>query len=87
MLGEDVVQPALEAQVKQLFLFHHDPEATDEHLNERQFLAQQRFRPFVAREGLKSRCTASAADNRPTAPAVGTQRKGQAERQVYLKSL
>ena len=51
---EDVVHLALEAQVKQLFLFHHDPEATDEHLNERQFLAQQRFPPtFVAREGLK----------------------------------
>ena len=51
---EDVVQLALEAQVKQLFLFHHDPEATDEHLNERQFLAQQRFpSTFVAREGLK----------------------------------
>jgi phosphoribosyl 1,2-cyclic phosphodiesterase len=51
---EDVVQLALEAQVKQLFLFHHDPEATDEHLNERQFLAQQIFpQTFVAREGLK----------------------------------
>jgi phosphoribosyl 1,2-cyclic phosphodiesterase len=51
---EDVVQLALEAQVKQLYLFHHDPEATDEHLNERQFLAQQRFpQTFVAREGLK----------------------------------
>lgn len=45
---------AREAQVKQLFLFHHDPEATDEHLNARQFQAQQRFPPtFVAREGLK----------------------------------
>jgi ribonuclease BN (tRNA processing enzyme) len=51
---EDVVQLALEAQVKQLYLFHHDPAATDEHLNERQFLAQQRFpQTFVAREGLK----------------------------------
>jgi hypothetical protein len=37
-----------------LFLYHHDPEATDEQLNERQFLAQQRFpQTFVAREGLK----------------------------------
>ena len=51
---EDVVDLAREAQVKQLFLFHHDPEATDEHLNARQFQAQQRFPPtFVAREGLK----------------------------------
>ena len=51
---EDVVQLALEAQVTQLFLYHHDPEATDEQLNERQFLAQQRFpQAFVAREGLK----------------------------------
>jgi phosphoribosyl 1,2-cyclic phosphodiesterase len=51
---EDVVQLAREAQVQQLFLFHHDPAATDEHLNERQFLAQQLFpQTFVAREGLK----------------------------------
>jgi ribonuclease BN (tRNA processing enzyme) len=35
---EDVVQLAGEAQVKQLYLFHHDPAATDEHLNERQYL-------------------------------------------------
>jgi len=48
------VQLAREAQVQQLFLFHHDPAATDEHLNERQFLAQQIFpQTFVAREGLK----------------------------------
>ncbi len=51
---EDVVQLAQEAQVQQLFLFHHDPAATDEVLNERQFLAQQIFpQTFVAREGLK----------------------------------
>jgi phosphoribosyl 1,2-cyclic phosphodiesterase len=51
---EDVVHLAQEAQVTQLFLFHHDPGATDEHLNERQFLAQQIFpQTFVAREGLK----------------------------------
>jgi len=50
---EDVVHLAQEAQVKQLFLFHHDPAATDEHLNERQFLAQQIFpQTFVVREGL-----------------------------------
>lgn len=51
---EDVVYLARQAQVKQLFLFHHDPEATDEMLNERQFIAQQHFpKTFVAREGLK----------------------------------
>jgi phosphoribosyl 1,2-cyclic phosphodiesterase len=51
---EDVVALAMAAQVHQLFLFHHDPAATDEMLNERQFLAQQIFPPtFVAREGLK----------------------------------
>jgi phosphoribosyl 1,2-cyclic phosphodiesterase len=51
---EDVVDLASEAQVKQLFLYHHDPETTDEQLNERQFLAQQIFPPaLVAREGLK----------------------------------
>ena len=51
---EDVVQLAIEAQVQQLFLFHLDPAATDEQLNERQFLAQQLFpQTFVAREGLK----------------------------------
>jgi ribonuclease BN (tRNA processing enzyme) len=49
-----LVQLAQEAQVQQLFLFHHDPAATDEALNERQFLAQQIFpHTFVAREGLK----------------------------------
>ena len=36
------------------FLFHHDPDATDEQLNERQFLAQQLFpNTTVAREGLR----------------------------------
>jgi phosphoribosyl 1,2-cyclic phosphodiesterase len=51
---EDVVQLAIEARVKQLFLFHHDPEMTDEQLNERQCMAQRMFpQTFVAREGLK----------------------------------
>lgn len=51
---EDVVELAIAAQVKHLYLFHHDPEASDEHLNERQFCAQQLFpRTYVAREGLK----------------------------------
>lgn len=51
---EDVVALAVKAQVKQLLLFHHDPETSDEVLNERQFLAQERFpQAIVAREGLK----------------------------------
>lgn len=51
---EDVVQLAVEAETKQLFLFHHDPEMTDEQLDRRQFMAQQIFpQTFVAREGLK----------------------------------
>jgi len=51
---EDVVELAANAQVKQLFLFHHDPDATDAQLNERQFQAQQIFpNTFVAREGMK----------------------------------
>jgi len=51
---EDVVELASEAQVEQLLLFHHDPEASDEVLNERQFLAQEKFpHATVAREGLK----------------------------------
>src|SRR5262245_53660056 len=51
---EDVVELACVAQVGQLLLFHHDPEASDEILNERQFLAQEQFpHTVVAREGLK----------------------------------
>ena len=51
---EDAVECAKEAKVDQLFLFHHDPDASDEALNERQFIAQQMFpNAFVAREGLK----------------------------------
>ncbi|MGE3541236.1 MAG: MBL fold metallo-hydrolase [Candidatus Tectimicrobiota bacterium] len=51
---EDVVQLAIETRVKQLYLFHHDPAASDAQLNERQFYAQQLFpQTFVAREGLK----------------------------------
>lgn len=51
---EDIVNLAKEAQVGQLFLFHHDPDMTDEQLNERQYLAQQIFPwTLVAREGLK----------------------------------
>jgi ribonuclease BN (tRNA processing enzyme) len=51
---EDVIELAIESDVGHLLLFHHDPEATDEILNERQFLAQKLF-PYttVAREGLK----------------------------------
>jgi len=51
---EDVVELACAAQVGQLLLFHHDPEASDDILNERQFLAQEKFpHALVAREGLK----------------------------------
>lgn len=51
---EDVVELAIAAHVEQLLLFHHDPEATDEVLNERQFLAQEKFpHTTIAREGLK----------------------------------
>lgn len=51
---EDVVELGQEAQVGQLFLFHHDPDMTDEQLNKRQYLAQQIFPwTLVAREGLK----------------------------------
>jgi phosphoribosyl 1,2-cyclic phosphodiesterase len=51
---EDVVHLALEGRVKRLFLFHHDPDTTDDQLNERQFLARQLFpNTTAAREGLK----------------------------------
>jgi phosphoribosyl 1,2-cyclic phosphodiesterase len=51
---EDVVELAVAAHVKRLFLFHHDPGTSDEQLNERQFLAQQQFpNTAIAREGLK----------------------------------
>ena len=51
---EDVVDLAIQCDVKQLFLYHHDPDTSDEVLNERQLLAQQRFpHTIVAREGLK----------------------------------
>ncbi|MFC1669655.1 MBL fold metallo-hydrolase [Spirochaetota bacterium] len=51
---EDVIDLAIKAKVGQLFLYHHDPEITDEQLNERQLLAQQSFRQAnIAREGLK----------------------------------
>lgn len=51
---EDVVELAIAAQVKHLFLFHHDPDTSDGRLYERQFLAQEKFPDTaVAREGLK----------------------------------
>lgn len=51
---EDVVDLAIAEEVGQLFLFHHDPDSTDEELDERQYQAQRLFPPtFVAREGLK----------------------------------
>lgn len=51
---EDVLELAVQSQVKRLFLFHHDPDTTDAELNERQLLAQQTFPHIImAREGLK----------------------------------
>lgn len=51
---EDVVELAIESHVDQLLLFHHDPEASDEVLKERQFLARKKFpHTTMAREGLK----------------------------------
>ena len=51
---EDAVSCAQAARVASLYLFHHAPEATDDQLNERQFMAQQEFaNTYVAREGLK----------------------------------
>lgn len=57
---EDVLDLAVQSQVKRLFLFHHDPDTTDAELNERQLLAQQTFpNTIVAREGLKIPLTRS----------------------------
>jgi phosphoribosyl 1,2-cyclic phosphodiesterase len=53
---EDVVDLALEARVQTLFLFHHDPDATDEELDDRLARACQRFPGArMAREGLTVR--------------------------------
>lgn len=50
---EDVVDLAIQADVRRLFLFHHDPDATDDDLDARRDLAQARFPGAdVAREGL-----------------------------------
>ena len=51
---EDVVDLAVRAEVGELYMFHHDPDANDDRLNERQFMAQKMFsKTFAAREGLK----------------------------------
>lgn len=48
---EDVVDLAIEARVHRLFLFHHDPDATDEELDDRLRQVQERFlRAEPARE-------------------------------------
>jgi len=53
---EDVVDLAIEAGVQTLFLFHHDPEATDEELDDRLARACERFPATrMAREGLTVR--------------------------------
>ncbi len=53
---EDVVDLAIEAGVRTLFLFHHDPEATDEELDDRLARARERFSGAdMAREGLTVR--------------------------------
>ena len=53
---EDVVDLAIEAGVQTLFLFHHDPDATDEELDDRLARACERFPATrMAREGLTVR--------------------------------
>lgn len=53
---EDVVDLAMEARVHRLFLFHHDPDATDEELDDRLRQVQERFpRAELAREGVTLR--------------------------------
>lgn len=50
---EDVVELALQAGVRRLFLFHHDPDATDNDLDRRLRQVQERFPgALLAREGL-----------------------------------
>lgn len=49
---EDVVDLAIAARVHRLFLFHHDPDATDKELDERLIQVQERLpRAEIAREG------------------------------------
>ncbi|MDF1814270.1 MAG: MBL fold metallo-hydrolase [Verrucomicrobiales bacterium] len=50
---EDVAELAREAKCKKLFLFHHDPDAKDSILEERQLIAQEIFpNTTTAHEGL-----------------------------------
>jgi phosphoribosyl 1,2-cyclic phosphodiesterase len=50
---EDVVDLAIDARTRRLFLFHHDPDATDEDLDNRQRQVRERFpQAELAREGL-----------------------------------
>jgi phosphoribosyl 1,2-cyclic phosphodiesterase len=49
---EDVVELAIEARVRSLFLYHHDPDATDEELDQRLIEVRARLpRADIAREG------------------------------------
>lgn len=51
---EDVVELSQKAAVKKVFLYHHDPDKTDDELDELQYKAQTLYKnTFVAREGLK----------------------------------
>lgn len=51
---EDVLELGIAANVTSIFLTHHDPDRTDDELNERRFLAQRKFQnTFIARERMK----------------------------------
>lgn len=51
---EDVIDLGIAANVDTIFLTHHDPDRTDEELNERRYLAQKKFKnTFIARERMK----------------------------------
>jgi phosphoribosyl 1,2-cyclic phosphodiesterase len=50
----EAVQVALAAEVKRLALFHHDPDHTDDQLEEIERQAKEHFAPaFLAREGME----------------------------------
>ncbi len=51
---QEAVQVAQQANVRRLFLFHHDPQHTDDELEEIEEQAQRVFPPaFLAREGME----------------------------------
>lgn len=66
---EDVIDLARAAQVKQLFLFHHDPARTDEELSQRELMAQDLFPAArMAREGLQIQLRPSVLAPQAAAP-------------------